>query len=229
MRFFQQQRRLHRILAGSAVLFAAFVSTGEEAGKDRDRDKAKPAELPAAAAKADELSAQTKEVLGWVNEMGKELTATIEGWIQSGATTPERLFSYLYYPMDDTEPTKYTTDYDSFADRDFPTILEKYFSKSNMVLFAVAMDRNGYVPTHNRQFAQPLTGNRAVDLVNNRTKRIFGDQTGFKAARNTKPYLMQTYARDTGETAADVSVPIVIRGRHWGCARIAFRSVERQQ
>jgi len=68
-----------------------------------------------------------------------------------------------------------------------------------------------------------------MDLVNNRTKRIFGDQIGFRAARNEKPYLLQAYARDTGELVADISVPISIRGRHWGCVRIGFRQVERQQ
>ncbi|MGC4067548.1 MAG: hypothetical protein QM784_23465 [Polyangiaceae bacterium] len=228
MSLFKHQRRLHLVSASIVVLLASLVSAGEEA-KDKGKDRDKAPDPPAVSAKSEELSAQSKEMLGFANEMAKEVTSTIEGWIQSGSITQERLFSYLYYPIPDTEPTKYTTDYDSFADRDFPAILEKYFSKSNMVLYAVAMDRNGYVPTHNRQYAQPLTGNRAVNLVNNRTKRIFGDQIGFKAARSTKPYLVQTYARDTGETAADVSVPVTIKGRHWGCVRIGFRAVDRQQ
>jgi methyl-accepting chemotaxis protein len=203
---------------------------GQEAkDRDRDKDRDRAVESQAVSVKTEELSSQAKEMLGFTNEMTKEISAVIEGWLQSGTVTQERLFSYLYYPISDTEPTKYTTDYDTFADRDFPAVLEKYFSKSNTVLYAVAMDRNGYVPTHNRQYSQPLTGNRAVDLVNNRTKRMYGDQIGFKAARNTKPYLIQMYARDTGESAADVSVPVMVKGRHWGCVRIGFRAVDRQQ
>jgi methyl-accepting chemotaxis protein len=211
----------------------ALTVSASNAAEDRNKDREKVAEVPAsqqlASNRAEELSTQGKEVLGWANEFAKEVTQAIDGWLTSGAVTQERLFSYLYYPIPNTDPTKYNTDYDRFADRDVQALLDKYLSKSNLLLYAVTTDRNGYLPVHNRQFSQPLTGNRAVDLVNNRTKRIFGDVVGFRAARNQKPFLLQTYARDTGEVVADITVPIIIRGRHWGCVRIGFRQVERQQ
>jgi methyl-accepting chemotaxis protein len=62
--------------------------------------------------------------------------------------------------------------------------------------------------------------------VNNRTKRIFNDRTGLAAAQNTAPFLIQKYQRDTGETMADLSVPIFIDGRHWGAVRIGYRHLE---
>jgi methyl-accepting chemotaxis protein len=226
-------KRQCRVLAtGLVVVLTGLSGSAQERPRNtRDADRATDtASAPAgAAARAEELSAQGKEVLGWTNDFAKEVTQTIEGWLTSGAVTQEKLFSYLYYPVPNTDPIKFTTDYDSLSDRDLQAILEKYLSKSNLLMYAVATDRNGYAPTHDRQFSQPLTGNRAVDLVNNRTKRMFGDQIGFRAARNQKPFLLQTYARDTGETAADLSVPIMVRGRHWGCVRIGFRQVDRQQ
>jgi len=56
------------------------------------------------------------------------------------------LFSYLYYPIPDTDPTKYTTDYDTLADRDFQAINEKYLAKSNLIIFAVPMDKKWLYP-----------------------------------------------------------------------------------
>ena len=47
--------------------------------------------------------------------------------------------------------------------------------------------------------------------------------TGLAAARNTEPYLLQKYARDTGEKMADLSVPIFIRNQHWGAVRIGYK------
>ena len=92
--------------------------------------------------------------------------------------------------------------------------------------YAGAVDSNGYFPTHNRKFSQPLTGNYERDLVNNRTKRIFSDRTGKRCGSNTKPFLLQTYQRDTGEVMHDLSAPIYVKGRHWGGFRVGYRSME---
>ena len=182
-------------------------------------------ESVANAERADALTPQEREVLGWANEFARDVTGAIEKWLASGRVSEEKLFSHLYYPIADSEPTKFNTDYDALSDNDFPAIQEKYFSKAPTVIYAIAMDSNGYVPTHNRQFSQPTTGNLALDLVNSRTKRIFSDATGFAAARNLTPNLVQSYKRDTGEAVADLSVPVNIRGKHWGCVRIGFRKV----
>ena len=93
-------------------------------------------------------------------------------------------------------------------------------------MFAVLVDKHGYLPTHNLRYSQPLTGNPAADLVNNRTKRIFNDRTGLAAARNKAPFLIQRYQRDTGEVVMDLSVPVVVRGKHFGAVRVGFRGLE---
>ena len=94
--------------------------------------------------------------------------------------------------------------------------------------YAGAVDNNGYFPTHNRKFSQPLTGDYDRDLANNRTKRIFGDRTGSRCGSNTDAFLLQTYKRDTGEVMHDLSVPIRVNGRHWGGFRIGYRSANKQ-
>jgi len=175
-----------------------------------------------------ELSPQDTEALGWMEEFSREIKRAFDAWITSGEVAEAKFFARLYYPIPKTSPTKYTTDYDRLADRDLPAIQEKYFAKASTVLYAVAADANGYVPTHNRQFSQPMTGNRAVDLVANRSKRIFGDLTGFNAGRSQTRYLLQRYSRDTGEVAVDLSMPIFVRGKHWGCVRLGYRPVDRR-
>ena len=69
-----------------------------------------------------------------------------------------------------------------------------------------------------------LTGDAELDKVHNRTKRIFDDKTGLKAAQNTEMFLLQTYMRDTGEIINDVSTPIMFNNRHWGAVRIGYKA-----
>lgn len=90
--------------------------------------------------------------------------------------------------------------------------------------YAICVDRRGYCPSHNLRYSRPLTGNREADKEHNRTKRIFEDRTGLRCAGNTGSFLLQTYLRDTGEVMNDLSVPIVIGGRHWGAVRIGYRA-----
>jgi methyl-accepting chemotaxis protein len=175
----------------------------------------------------EEMSSQDREILAWANAMASEITQVVERWISSRELAEERLFSRLYYPVPKTDPPKYTTDYDSLADRDLSPIQEKYLNKSDTISYAITTDLNGYVPTHNKKYSMPATGNLAVDLINNRSKRLFGDRTGGMASHSEALYLIQQYKRDSGELMADLSVPISIKGHHWGCVRIGYRRIER--
>lgn len=218
-------------LAALGVMAATFPAADGEAqsGKPAGGSGRGPsgADEPQLVERTEVMTPQVKEAIGWANDFAREATQIMEKWIDSGAISEDKMFSYLYYPILDTDPTKYNTDYDALSDRDLTPVLDKYFSKTGLMLYAVVADKNGYVPTHNRPYSEPLTGNRAVDLVRNRTKRLFGDSVGFKDSRNTEAYLVQQYKRDTGELAANVSVPIKLKGRHWGCIRIGFRQTDR--
>jgi methyl-accepting chemotaxis protein len=63
--------------------------------------------------------------------------------------------------------------------------------------------------------------------ANCRNRRMFKDRTGLGAGRNTKPFLLQTYRRDMGGgrfvLMKDLSVPIVVKGRHWGGLSLGYR------
>jgi methyl-accepting chemotaxis protein len=186
--------------------------------------------LAQARAKADPQaegpSAQEREMLALAQDFSRRCAEAMEAWIANKEVTRERLFSFLYYPIARTDPPKFTTDWDKLSDRDVQAIEEAVLEKSPTIVFAVLVDRNGYLPTHNQRYSLPLTGNLASDLVNNRTKRIFNDKTGLAAARSEAPFLVQRYQRDTGESMVDLSVPVMVGGAHWGAVRIGYRHVE---
>ncbi len=180
----------------------------------------------AAQVRMDGMSSQEREMIALASDFAKKCGAALERWIASKEITEEKLFSFLYYPILDTDPPKYHTDYDRLSDRDILPIEEAALAKSPVMVFVVLVDKNGYLPTHNTRYSMPLTGNLASDLVNNRTKRIFNDRTGLAAARNKAPFLIQRYQRDTGEIMADLSVPVMVRGQHWGALRLGYRAVD---
>jgi len=157
-------------------------------------------------------------------EAVKAIQACFEKAVDSGKLTMDALFDRNYAPIPDTNPHKFSTRFDTFTDTHLPPIQEPILTRNGFMAYAGAVDNNGYFPTHNKRFAQPLTGDFDKDLLNNRTKRVFDDRTGSKCGSNTKAFLLQTYKRDTGEVMHDLSVPIYVSGRHWGGFRIGYQS-----
>ncbi|WP_415903931.1 methyl-accepting chemotaxis protein [Neptuniibacter sp. QD48_55] len=142
--------------------------------------------------------------------------------LSSGQMHEGSLFDRNYVPVNGTNPQKYTTQFDKYCDQILPGIQEPALSRHNKMVYAIVTDPNGYVPTHNNQFANPPTGNFETDLVKSRSKRLFNDRTGARCGCHTETMLLQTYKRDTGEIMHDLSVPIFINGRHWGGLRIGY-------
>ncbi|MBY4678111.1 methyl-accepting chemotaxis protein [Marinobacterium arenosum] len=155
-----------------------------------------------------------------------QVGAMFEQAIQMGQLQQRELFDRNYQPVSNTNPQKYSTEYDTFTDNALPAIQESLLQSHPALIYAIAIDPNGYVPTHNNQFAHPLTGDFDTDLVKSRSKRIFNDRTGLRCGSHTENMLLQTYKRDTGEVMHDLSVPIYVNGRHWGGFRVGYRPQE---
>ncbi len=133
------------------------------------------------------------------------------------------LFSFQYTPIEKTDPQKHSTPYDDLCDQLLPSIQESLLERCPDFVYAISADINGYVPTHNDRFCQPLTGDPAKDLGGNRTKRIFDDRVGSLVGWHEEPYKLQIYRRDTGELMFDMSAPVYVGERHWGGFRIGYR------
>jgi methyl-accepting chemotaxis protein len=171
----------------------------------------------------EDLSESDKLIYQTACQCRDAVTAQLESLLKSNRLNIGQLFDTFYVPIPNTNPQKYSTQYDKITDPVLRIILDQYLGKNNKFVFVIAVDKNGYVPTHNSKYSRPLTGNANIDAVNNRTKRIFNDRTGLAAAKNTAPYLLQQYSRDTGEKMADMSVPVYIQGKHWGAIRIGYQ------
>ena len=132
------------------------------------------------------------------------------------------LFSREYTPIPGVDPPKHGTAFDALCDQLLPAVQEPLAAAEPWIVFAISANPDGYVPTHNLRFSQPLTGDKAMDLIGNRTKRIFSDRVGRSVGAHTDPYRLQVYRRDTGQIMFDLSVPVYVDGRHWGGFRIGY-------
>jgi hypothetical protein len=176
---------------------------------------------------ADKLKAKDKEILALVRKAAHDFSRLLEKAVNEGIKTKEEIFSTLYFPVfPETYPPTFNTFYDDYTDRVITPIEDEYLARDNRLLYLAMVDRNGYVPSHNSEFSKVITGNQESDSHYHRSKRIFNDIVGFSAARNTSPFLLQNYPRDTGEIIADLSVPVVVFGRHWGAVRCGYKREE---
>jgi methyl-accepting chemotaxis protein len=133
------------------------------------------------------------------------------------------VFDRTYAPVAGTSPKKYRTGYADRCVTELQPLYDRLVAETDGATFALCVDVNGYAPTHNAKYSRPLTGDAKVDLLESRDKRMFDDTSGLRAARNTRPFLLQTYPRDTGEILNDLSMPIYVRGAHWGALRLGFK------
>ncbi len=154
--------------------------------------------------------------------LGAEMIGTIiEEAIDNGVISVNEAFDTDYKVFGNFDPPKYHTKYDFYLDRAILGPQDTFLLDEDLI-YAVAVDRNGYVPTHNTRYQQPITGDPEVDRVQNRTKGIFNDPVGLKAAQNQEPGYRQIYYRDTGEVAWEFDSPIFVKGKHWGGFRVGL-------
>jgi methyl-accepting chemotaxis protein len=161
-------------------------------------------------------------------EAGRELTKIFEDGVASGAISLEDLFDTDYVEIAGSNPVQYRTKFLDWAERALPPLQEAFLAKDKSMAFCAMIDRNGYLPVHNKIYSHPQRpGDVAYNTANSRNRRIFSDPAGLAAGRNTRAYLIQTYARDMGNgntvMMREIDVPVRVRGRHWGGFRTAYR------
>ncbi len=156
-----------------------------------------------------------------------EIAALLEAALRDGQISSADLFDENYRPLEGTSPQQHLTRFCQLTDRLLPAVQERALGASEKIVFCIAADRNGYIATHNRKYCQPQRpGDTVWNTANSRYRRIFNDRTGLASARNTRPFLLQTYRRDMGGgrfvVLKEVAAPITVNGRHWGGLRLAF-------
>ena len=161
-------------------------------------------------------------------EAGTALTRIFEDAVVSTAISVDDMFDADYVEIPDTNPLQHRTRILNWADRALPPFQEAFLAKDPRMAFCVMIDRNGYLPVHNKIYSHPQRpGDVVWNTANSRNRRIFNDAAGLAAGRNLRPYLIQSYARDMGNGKTvmmrEIDVPIRVNGRHWGGFRTAYK------
>ncbi|PWC81716.1 chemotaxis protein [Azospirillum sp. TSH100] len=155
------------------------------------------------------------------------MAKALEGALSNGTIGEEALFSTELSTIPGTEPEQCLAPFTELTDRLFPAIQEPVLATNPRFQFCVAVNAVGYLPTHNSRYSEPQRPGDAVwNAAHCRNRRVFADRSGLAAARNTRPFLLQSYRRDMGGgqmvRLKEVDAPIVVRGRHWGNVRLAY-------
>ncbi|HEX2727740.1 MAG TPA: methyl-accepting chemotaxis protein, partial [Beijerinckiaceae bacterium] len=181
-------------------------------------------------ARLDELIAafarENDALITAIQSAAGEIEDALEAAIRAGRLSEDDLFDTSYQPIADTAPQQFLTRATIALENILTPIQERWLASDGRVVFCAAVDRNGYLPVHNRKYSQPQrAGDLAWNTPNCRNRRMFDDRAGLSAARNTHPFLIQSYARDLGGKTVlmkEVDAPIRVNGRQWGGVRMAY-------
>ncbi|MFH1059825.1 MAG: methyl-accepting chemotaxis protein [Pseudomonadota bacterium] len=154
-----------------------------------------------------------EKALGYI----RSVREAVQGRMDELAAGGLNLLDRGYREIAGSDPKQYHTAYDQVFARELQAVFDQALKGLPGGVYFVAVDANGYAPTHHSHVSQRQTGNRQHDLLYSRDKRIFAsNETETRRAKHTQPFLLQTYLRDTGEILNDISLPLFVKGRHWG-------------
>jgi methyl-accepting chemotaxis protein len=190
---------------------------------------------PAAAAGHDGLKALVNEIelsyrplIERVHSFSASVAALMQQGLREARLSEAELFDIDYQPVPGSDPQQYTNRALPALLGLLPPLLAETLASDERLVFALPIDRNGYIPVHNAAFSQPQRpGEPRWNAVHSRNQRIFDDRAGIMAGRSQRPFLVQSYLRDMGGGVTyvmrEVDAPLRINGRHWGGVRMAYR------
>jgi len=156
------------------------------------------------------------------------IAKSLEDAVSAGRLTMDDLYDTDYRPIEGTNPEQVETRGLAVLEELLPPVQEAVLESDKAMAFCASVDRNGYLPVHNRIYSHEQKPDDPVwNTANCRNKRIFDDRAGLSAARNTRPFLVQSYPRDMGGGKViwmrEIDVPIMVFGKHWGGLRTAYK------
>jgi len=171
---------------------------------------------------------ENREIISRAVDIANDISRTLEGLVDQGTLTRDDLFDNDYTAIDGTDPVQYRTRFLSALEDVLPPIQEALLASDPRMVFCAAVDRNGYLPVHNRKYSfSPRPGETAWNTAHSRHRRIFDDRAGLTAGRNVRPYIIQVYPRDMGNGVTimmrEIDAPIRVFGKHWGGFRSAYK------
>ena len=119
---------------------------------------------------------------------------------------------------------RYYNGYDQHPDviAIFTSIQEAFLDFEN-IGFAILIDKNGYVPIHNKKFAEQITGVFSYDIIFNREKRMWKEFAAENLQSTAREIIdnLYVYEQDTNYKLFVAKADVVIDGEllgHFLCA-----------
>src|SRR5215216_797646 len=162
-----------------------------------------------------------------VSEAARAIEAAFAAGIANGEITEAALFNRNYTPIPGSNPEQHVAPFTAFTDRVLPDIQEDILKRSNRIAYCVATDDRCYVPTHNLNVSRPQGSDPVWNAANCRNRRFFTNDSVWRAVKNDRPLLLQTYGRDMGGgkivLIKEISAPLRVGGRKWGAVRMGYQ------
>jgi methyl-accepting chemotaxis protein len=177
--------------------------------------------------KLSSIREENREIISRAVDVANDISRVLERLVQEGKLTQDDLFDNDYIAIEGTDPLQHRTRSLSAVEDVLLPIQEALLASDSRMVFCLAVDRNAYLPVHNRKYSLPQRpGETAWNTANSRNRRIFDDRADLAAARNVRPYIIQVYPRDMGNGVTimmrEIDAPIRVFGKHWGGFRSAY-------
>ena len=171
---------------------------------------------------------ENREIISRAVDTANHISRQLEQLVATGILNQEDLFDNDYVAVEGTDPVQYRTRFLSALEELLPPIQEPLLAADSRMVFCAAVDRNAYLPVHNRKYSQPQRpGETLWNTAHSRNRQIFDDRAGLAAGRSVRPYIIQVYPRDMGDGVTivmrEIDAPIRVFGKHWGGFRSAYK------
>ena len=178
-------------------------------------------------AKLRKIRSDNTEFIDRAISTANRISSLFEDAITQHKISLDDLFDNNYAPIPDTDPQQYRTRFLDLLEAVLPDIQEPLLASDKRMVFCAAVDRNGYLPVHNKIYSKPQRPGEVIwNTANCRNRRIFDDRAGLSAGRVVRPYLIQNYPRQMGDRIDmmwEIGAPIRVFGKQWGGFRTAYK------
>ena len=172
------------------------------------------------------LSRDDMPLVKLAQKEAEHITAITEAAIANGSLNHNALFDTRLVPVSGSNPPRFMTQLSHWAEANWQPIFENVKNQHVAVSSVVCSSKEGFLPTHMKQFSRLPTGDLMHDTRFCRNGRILLDGIDFTAKVSEQDYMMAVYRHEgdgeTHQTVRNVYVPLHFNGRRWGDFEIAY-------
>ena len=172
------------------------------------------------------MSPEDSAMVGKAQAHAANLSRLVEDAIDRGELSLDEMFDQDYREVPGTNPKLYRTRFSDWADRVWQPAYDAFLEENREAHMCSAADMNGFLPTHISDRSRTPTGDEAYDTQYCRNGRIMLEGVDMVAKKSSDPYTMAVYRHENdGRTymvVRNVYVPLIVKGRRWGDAELAY-------